>query len=163
MKALACFREVVEWSEKSCMEALVKRMPGWRENRMGNEIKITEKNMISVIAGKGIGEIIQPLIREIHLFDTWIAGTTHLEDKSVLKQLRSGEDLILRRENNTFDSNAILVLSGEKQKLGYVPEKDNIVFSRLMDAGKILKAKINEIEDQGIWTKVSIGIYLVDL
>ena len=116
-----------------------------------------------MVTSHAIGDIIQPLIREIHLFDTWIAGTTHLEDKSVLKELKPEAELFLQRENNEFDSRAILVLNSDKQKLGYVPEKDNIVFSRLMDAGKILKAKVAKIEEKGSWTKVTIGIYLVDL
>ena len=130
---------------------------------MTNEITKVDQHTVSVIQGHEIGEIIQPLIRDIHLFDTWIAGTTHLEDKSVLKTVSPGDELLLRREENKFDSKAILVLSRDKQKLGYVPEKDNIVFSRLMDAGKILKAKINSIQEQNNWTKIKIGIYLVDL
>lgn len=130
---------------------------------MTNEITKVDQHTVSVIQGHEIGEIIQPLIRDIHLFDTWIAGTTHLEDKSVLKTVSLGDELLLRREENKFDSKAILVLNRDKQKLGYVPEKDNIVFSRLMDAGKILKAKINSIQEQNNWTKIKIGIYLVDL
>lgn len=31
-----------------------------------------------------------------------------------------------------------------------------------MDAGKMLAAKINDIEKKGSFTKISIGIYLVD-
>ena len=130
---------------------------------MANEIIAGGQNTVSVVASHAIGDIIQPLIREIHLFDTWIAGTTHLEDKSVVKVLKVDDELTLQRENNEFDSRAILVLNRDKQKLGYVPEKDNIVFSRLMDAGKILKAKVAKIEEKGSWTKVTIGIYLVDL
>lgn len=130
---------------------------------MANEIIAGGQNTISVVTSHAIGDIIQPLIREIHLFDTWIAGTTHLEDKSVVKVLKVDDELTLQRENNEFDSRAILVLNRDKQKLGYVPEKDNIVFSRLMDAGKILKAKVAKIEEKGSWTKVTIGIYLVDL
>ena len=130
---------------------------------MTNEIIAGGQNTVSVVTSHAIGDIIQPLIREIHLFDTWIAGTTHLEDKSVLKVLKADDELMLQRENNEFDSRAILVLNQDKQKLGYVPEKDNIVFSRLMDAGKILKAKVAKIEEKGSWTKVTIGIYLVDL
>ena len=41
----------------------------------------------------------------------------------------------MQREDNKFDSNAILILNADKKKLGYVPEKDNVVFARLMDAG----------------------------
>ena len=130
---------------------------------MADGIVKVDPHTVSVVQGHDIGEIIKPLIRDIHLFDTWIAGTTHLEDKSVLETIRVGDELLLRREENKFDSKAILVLNKDKQKLGYVPEKDNIVFSRLMDAGKILKAKINSIQDQGGWKKIKIGIYLVDL
>ena len=50
----------------------------------GDIVKVDQHTM-SVIQGHEIGEIIQPLIRDIHLFDTWIAGTTHLEDKAALK------------------------------------------------------------------------------
>lgn len=59
--------------------------------------------------------------------------------------------------------NAILILNEEGKKLGYVPEKDNIIFARLMDAGKLLKAKISKITQKGSFTQISVGIYLVDL
>ena len=113
---------------------------------MGNEL-ITGKSgdLISVIGKKEIGEILQPLIQEIHLFDTYIAGTTYLEDPSVLEDIKTGDRLSLQREDNKFDEHAIVVLNSEKKKLGYIPEKDNLIFSRLMDAGKTLCAKIDKI------------------
>ena len=43
-----------------------------------------------------------------------------------------------------------------------MPEKDNIVFARLMDAGKKLSARITNIEKKGSFTKISVSIYLVD-
>lgn len=106
--------------------------------------------------------LIKPLIREIHLFDSYIVGTTHLKDKSVLETIQVGDVLNLQREDtNKYDSNAILVLNEEKKKLGYFPEKENIVFARLMDAGKFLRAKITDIKQKGNYTQVSVGIYLV--
>ena len=56
-----------------------------------------------------------------------------------------------------------MILNGEGKKLGYVPEKDNIIFARLMDAGKLLKAKISNITKKGSFTQIGMGIYLVDL
>ena len=106
--------------------------------------------------------MIKPLMREIHLFDSFIAGTTHLSDPSVLQEIKVGDKLSLMREDNKFDHNAILVLTNEKRKLGYIPEKDNTIFSRLMDAGKLLVAKITKIETRGNFYQISIGIYLVD-
>ena len=64
--------------------------------------------------------------------------------------------------NSKFDEKAILVLDQENRKLGYVPEKDNLVFSRLMDAGKLLTGKVIDIEQLGSFKKIRIGIYLVD-
>lgn len=37
-----------------------------------------------------------------------------------------------------------------------------IIYKRLMHAGKLLKAKITDIEVKGSFTKISIGIYLVN-
>ncbi|MBQ1311005.1 MAG: hypothetical protein IIY55_04070 [Blautia sp.] len=54
------------------------------------------------------------------------------------------------------------VLNEKKQKLGYVPERDNIVFSRLMDAGKLLTAKVLNREQKGTFTQVGISIFLID-
>lgn len=119
----------------------------------------------SLIAGagsKGLGEVLKPLNREIHLFDTYIAGTTHLKDPSVLEVIEVGDRLLLRREDNRFDDNAILVLNEAGKKLGYVPEKDNVVFARLMDAGKLLSGKIKRVENKGSFKMVRIEIYLID-
>ena len=80
----------------------------------------------------------------------------------MLDGIAENDRLALLREDNKFDENAILVLNNKKEKLGYIPEKDNIVFSRLMDAGKLLIAKIKRIEKKGTFTKIRIGIYLID-
>nr|MCR5654400.1 HIRAN domain-containing protein [Lachnospiraceae bacterium] len=77
--------------------------------------------------------------------------------------ISEGDTLTLQREpENRFDENAILVLDGNKRKLGYVPERDNVVFTRLMDAGKYLIAKVNSVDFHGSFRVINIGIYLVD-
>lgn len=129
---------------------------------MANELTTKKQAFVSVVDGHELGDIIKPLIKEIHLFDSFIAGTTHLKDKSVLDAIQVGNMLSLQREDNKFDSNAILILYEDGRKLGYVPEKDNIIFARLMDAGKLLKAKITKIEQRGSFKQISVGIYLVD-
>ena len=91
-----------------------------------------------------------------------MAGTTHLEDASVLDEIKVDDRLSLQRENNKFDDNAILIFTESGKKLGYVPEKDNLVFARLMDAGKLLAARITKIEIKGSFHQISIGIFLVD-
>ena len=129
---------------------------------MSNELTKQEQGLVSLVDTHELGDIIKPLIREIHLFDSYIAGTTHLDDSSVLDRIKAGDMLTLQRESNKFDSNAILMLNADGKKLGYVPEKDNLIFARLMDAGKLLKAKICDITMKGSFKQISVGIYLVD-
>lgn len=130
---------------------------------MSNEL-VEQKTgeLVSAIHQQGIGELLKPLIREIHLFDSFVAGTTHLKDASVLEEIKVDDKLKLIREDNKFDSNAVMILTEDGKKLGYVPEKDNIIFARLMDAGKLLSAKITKIHKRGTFYQISIGIYLVD-
>ncbi len=130
---------------------------------MANELTEHQQNLVSLVQGHELGNIIKPLIKEIHLFDSYVAGTSHLDDKSVLEQIKVGDVLSLQREENKFDSNAIMILNVEGKKMGYVPEKDNIIFARLMDAGKLLKAKISNVTKKGSFTQIGVGIYLVDL
>lgn len=129
---------------------------------MANELTLSNGGITALKAEKGIADLIRPLQREIHLFDTFIAGTTYLKDKSVLDGVDAGSRLILQREDNRYDEKAILVLDEKRQKLGYVPEKDNIIFSRLMDAGKCLTAKVVNKEQKGSFTQIKISIFLLD-
>lgn len=129
---------------------------------MSNEIAVKNTDLVKAIEKTSLGDIIKPLVTEIHLFDTFIAGTTHLEDTAPLAEIKEGDKVTLRREDNKFDDKAILVLDPSGRKLGYIPEKDNVVFSRLMDAGKLLVGKVSGIEHVGSFTKIAIGIWLVD-
>ncbi|MCD8019574.1 MAG: HIRAN domain-containing protein [Clostridiales bacterium] len=129
---------------------------------MANELEIKKESVVSLVENHDLGNIIKLLVNEIHLFDSFIAGTTHLDDQSVLEVVSVSDELTLRREDNKFDSNAVLVLMNDGRKLGYVPEKDNVIFARLMDAGKLLKAKVTKKNKKGSFTQISIGIYMVD-
>ena len=129
---------------------------------MAEELSIKQDGIVSLTENHDLGSLIKPLTKEIHLFDSFVAWTTHLSDKSVLDEIGIGDKLTLKREDNKFDSNAILILTESKKKLGYVPEKDNVIFARLMDAGKLLIARIAKIEKRGSFTQISIGIYLID-
>ena len=54
----------------------------------------------------------------------------------------------------------IVIKNEHSVKIGYVPMEDNVVFSRLMDAGKLLFGKITQKEMKGKWLKIKMGIYL---
>ena len=132
---------------------------------MGCGLISTEQTAISTIQEHSLGQLIQPLIREIYLYHTYVAGTSYVKEQSRFIDLGPGDELILKREpDNEHDDRAILVLNNRKEKLGYVPRAENIVFSRLMDAGKILKAKVREkdLSEYGYW-EMEMEIFLVDL
>ena len=44
--------------------------------------------LVMAMENHDLGELLQPLIREIHLFDSFVAGTTRLRDPSVLGENR---------------------------------------------------------------------------
>lgn len=118
--------------------------------------------LVQVLSKDDMTQVLKPLTKEIYLFDTYIAGTSHIDDQSIFKTLKSGDTLILRREDNKFDDKAILVLNEQKAKLGYIPEKDNLIFARLMDAGKMLTARVENIQEHGGFAQINIRICLVD-
>ncbi len=129
---------------------------------METTLTVKKENMLSLIQGGGVAELIKPLQNEILLLETYVAGTAYIEDEVVFDEAREGDGLILRRESNRFDEKAILVLDVKERKLGYVPERENTVLSRLMDAGKFLRAKIDALSPKGSFRQVNISIYLLD-
>lgn len=128
-----------------------------------DELIIKKPEVVALTQNGGLDQVIKPLTKEIHLFDTYVAGVSYLKDKTVLQEIKVKDRLTLQREDNKFDDKAILILTSDGKKLGYVPEKDNAIFSRLMDAGKLLVAYISSIHKKSIdYQQISIGIYLVD-
>ena len=128
------------------------------------DLTVKEKGgLIDVLhGGGGLPEMKKPFEREIMLFDTYVAGTTHvtgIEDIEPL--LKEGDKLNFFREpDNEDDKEAIMITTEDDVKIGYVPKKDNIVFARLIDAGKLLFGRIVEKEIRGRWVRIRINIFL---
>lgn len=104
----------------------------------------------------------KPFERDIYLFDTFVAGTSYIEGiEEIELNLKEGDRLVFYREpENPHDPQAIRIETLDKIKIGYVPRRDNVVFSRLMDAGKVIFAKIVKKETEGTWLKITIKIFL---
>ena len=123
---------------------------------------IVKTPAISAIAKKeNFENLLKPLSQEIHLFDTFIAGTSEIKNNPI-KFAKKGDKLTLQRKVSKFDDNEIAIFNEQGQQLGYVPEKDNVIFARLMDAGKKLIAYILDKEKKFGLDQVSIAIFLVD-
>ena len=119
--------------------------------------------LVGLLHGKGGGLALpKPFEREIFLFDTHVAGTTHIVGIEELEPfLKVGDKLDFFREpTNEHDERAIVIKNASGVKIGYVPRRDNVVFSRLMDAGKRLFGRITAKEWRDEWLKIDIKIYL---
>ena len=104
----------------------------------------------------------QPFERDIFLFDTYVAGTTHIEGIEELEQYLNIEDKLdfFREPDNQYDKQAIMIKTVSGVKIGYVPKQDNMIFARLMDAGKLLFGRITAKEKKGNWVKINIKVYM---
>ena len=106
----------------------------------------------------------KPFVQEVELLDCNVAGTTFLDLDDIEPKLKKHQLLMLKREpNNEYDNNAIIIVTEEGQKLGYVPQDKNEVLSKLMDAGKLLFGRLNEKNWVDVWLKLDIQVYLRDL
>lgn len=109
------------------------------------------------------GGLSLPFETNIYLQTVLISGINYYikEGFSLLEE----EKLILKRESdNKYDDYAIAVYTEKNEKIGYIAKRNNKVFSRLMDAGKILYAEVRTInyyfeKIDEIW----IRIYLKDI
>ena len=130
---------------------------------MSNIVKKDDGGLVSLLHGKGGGlSIPKPFERDIFLFYTHVAGTTHIEGIEELEPHLNIDDRLdfFREPDNKYDKRAIVVKTTDGVKIGYVPREDNVVFSRLMDAGKLLYGRISEKEVRGSWIKINIKIFL---
>ncbi len=126
-----------------------------------SDLKIIGATSISKMKNTNV-DMPKPFEREILLFDTWVAGTTHIAGiEELANHLKENDKLNFFREvDNSYDEMAIIIKTENGAKIGYVPQKDNIVFARLMDAGKELFARITNISRKGKWIKIDINILL---
>ena len=130
---------------------------------MNNLIELGGDGLLALFHGKnGESLIPKPFERDIFLLDTYVAGTTHIEGIDELEPyLKNGDRLNLFREpDNPYDEFAILIKTMDGVKIGYIPKKDNIIFARLMDAGKLLFGKIMEKEKKGNWLRIKIQVFM---
>ena len=130
---------------------------------MGELISGNEGKMVSLINREGGNLTIpKPFERDIFLFETYVAGTSHVEGIKELEQYMNVDDKLdfFREPDNTYDNKAIVIKNSDGVKIGYVPKADNVIFSRLMDAGKLLFGRITSKELMGNWVKIGIKVFL---
>lgn len=129
---------------------------------MNDLIKKEDENNKYIIKYDSIVNLPKPFERFIFLLETTVAGTTRIKDiDKIIDSLNIRDDLILYREpDNPNDKHAIRIETINREKIGYVPRQNNVVISRLMDAGKKIVAEVTEIESRGNWFRILFAIFL---
>lgn len=100
----------------------------------------------------------KPKTREIHLLDFIVAGTTFCKefDKKDQDFIKEGMTLIVKREDNKHDANAI-ALYVDDIKIGYVPKAKNEVLAKLLDGGKFLVSRVKHAQYKDGWEKICLA------
>jgi len=113
--------------------------------------------------GKLLDDI--PFKKDIRLAQTYIAGTMFVEDiDDKLGAVTYGTDLELRRDpSNPYDMNAIEVLNGDGDRIGFLPRKINPIAAGLMDSGKHLYCKVTCMVFGMDYPEVDVDIMMEDL
>ncbi len=106
--------------------------------------------------------LIKQYIR-IYLLQSFIRGFRFYDGPKLLEQMNEGDLLELVREPENEYDNCAIALYFDKIKIGYLPAEDNVILSRLLDAGVIkLQAEITHLKKEAkAWENVHIGVYVL--
>lgn len=130
---------------------------------MGDLVKSGAGGLMGLLHGSN-GELTipKPFEKDIFLFDTYVAGTNHIEGIEELEPHLNVDDRLafFREPDNRYDTQAIVIKTVDGVKIGYVPKQDNVIFARLMYAGKLLFGRITSKEKKGSWVKIYIKVFL---
>ncbi len=126
--------------------------------------KFDEDMGLDVVDPSGLLDEI-PFKKDIRLAQTYIAGTMFVEDiDDKLGAVTYGTDLELRRDpSNPYDMNAIEVLNGDGDRIGFLPRKINPIAAGLMDSGKHLYCKVTCMVFGIDYPEVDVDIMMEDL
>ncbi len=145
-----------------------------------DELIIRNKETELVSALHYLGEDLpDPFERDVFLLGTDVAGTSYRENiAEIFAILEEGDPIALIREpENPYDEYAIRleidradseeaaarIGAYEGTMVGYVPRGvKNKIFSRLMDAGKLLFAVVRAKEEINGYFRIVVKVYLKD-
>lgn len=132
---------------------------------MGNLIKTDNNGLVGLMHSKnGQLSMPKPFERDIFLFDICVAGTSYIKNIDQIEPHLCIDDRVefFREPDNKYDNKAIVIKTMDGEKIGYIPRQDNVIFARLMDAGKLLFGRISKKEMKGQWLKIGVKVYLHD-
>lgn len=89
-----------------------------------------------------------------------LAGTNEIADiRGMIDGIKDGEPLVLHRTTtDAADARAVSVVTTSGILIGYVPRRYGAVVARLMDAGKLLSAKLIGRDCDEQWADITVAI-----
>lgn len=102
-------------------------------------------SVVVIGSGQKVMAVAKP-VRPHRIYRHILHGTAYYQAAAVAPMLTPGDLLTMKREpQNPYDRNAVAVYFQE-YKLGYMPRKDNRIFSRLLERHpERYRAEINEV------------------
>ena len=129
---------------------------------MSRDLSIVNERVLSEINKNGVSSVIKPLTKEIQIFDCFISEIYDVK-LSIISKLRIGDEITTKKDkNNLFDEYAVALFNSNDKKIGYIPEPYSPIVNKLISAGKVIKAKIVDIDTEDTTPIVKIDVYLVD-
>ena len=115
------------------------------QERQAKEIAALDK---LIAAYKAMVESDMQVVRQKYLCVCQLSGTTHVEGLAEkVRRVDLAMRLTLKRDpQNEHDRYAIMVLNEKDERIGWVPQKDNEMLARLMDAGNFLYGEVVDIK-----------------
>ena len=95
-------------------------------------------------------EMPSPFSKEIYIGRQSIVGMRFQGGAmELVNDLKPGDRIsFLREPNNEYDAQAVMALDGQGRKLGYIPRRENLVMSALMDHGKVFYGIIPDVPQE---------------
>jgi hypothetical protein len=95
---------------------------------------------------------------------TIVAGTRHIPDMATRAQAYvQGDRFSLKHDaRNRFDPWAVEVYDPSHERVGYVSCECNEFIARLLDGGKSVDARLQEVSTLGSWTRLVVEVHLND-
>lgn len=98
--------------------------------------------------------------RLLRIQESPVAGFQHHAGEQAWPSLHVGRDLRLAREpDNRYDRRAVAVYAGVC-KLGYVPRRENVAISQMLDRRELLTARVIALsEHSDPWQRVRFAVF----
>ena len=135
---------------------------------MSKDLTTTATGAISTYINsknEGIGAFKAPFSGEVLVFhDVAVAGTRNVFNiDDIVYELEIGTRVKLIRDVGNLSAKwAVKVFDSKERMFGFLASDVSEPISRLLEAGKAMFAKVQDVENKGGWYQILLEVYLDD-